>query len=74
MGIPTATKDAPGGDPRAFSSFILQLTVDDDEVDARRKLIGLDVSGVVDDRCGIENGDVREKPGCNRPRRSRCSR
>jgi hypothetical protein len=52
--IPAATKGAPGGDAGEFPAVVFQLTIDDDVVDACRELIGLDVSGMVDDRGGIE--------------------
>ena len=36
------------------------LAVDDGVVDAIGELVGLCKGGVVDDGCGIEDGDVRE--------------
>ena len=59
--IPTASKGAPGSDAGEFPSIIFQLTIDDDVVNARRKLIGFGVGSVVDDRDGVEDGNVRKE-------------
>jgi hypothetical protein len=59
--IAAATQRAACGDAGKFPSVELQLAVDDDLVPTSGKLIGLDVSGVVGDGGGVEDGDVRQE-------------
>src|SRR6266699_4124340 len=58
-----AAQDLACGRTGRLAVVVFDLPIDDREVDAFRQLIRFDKGGVVDDRCRIKDGNVREVAG-----------
>jgi hypothetical protein len=58
-----AAKGSPCLDSGEFPAVVFQLTIHENVVNARRKLVVFSVGSVVNDGGGIEDGDVREISG-----------
>src|SRR3981189_640177 len=57
--LPTASaQDAARGDACQLAVIVFDLAIHDGEGDAFGEQVGLCEGGMVDDRCGIEDGDV----------------
>ena len=62
--MPAATaQDAAGSSAGQFPVVVYDLAIHDGEVNAIGKLVGFCESGMIDDGCGVENGDVCKVAG-----------